>query len=177
MELMTLACQQCGAPLEVPVAANVVTCPHCQTQLAVVRTERETFTETLASLAERASRTEQQLAKLNLQQELERIDHDWDRLREQYLEYHGHGFRMEPSMLLQGGAGLLIAAGGAFVISLAATWAVPAFWVVGGVFVLVGLLIGIQGIRKVLHFETARKRHQAKRRDLLRRIREMDARL
>ena len=47
MELISVSCNHCGAPLEVPPGANYVTCAHCGSRLAVKRTGSAVYTELL----------------------------------------------------------------------------------------------------------------------------------
>jgi DNA-directed RNA polymerase subunit RPC12/RpoP len=50
MQLESITCNHCGAPLDVPDAANFVKCNHCDSRLAIKRTQSTTYTEELAGL-------------------------------------------------------------------------------------------------------------------------------
>ena len=56
MELETLSCNNCGAPLEVPPGANFVTCAHCGSRLAIKRTDNASYTEVLDQIGQRTER-------------------------------------------------------------------------------------------------------------------------
>ncbi len=84
MKLESINCNHCGAPLEVSEAANFVTCHHCDAQLAIKRTSSASFTEEIAELAESTSRLNEQLAQIAYQNELERLDRDWQQARKRH---------------------------------------------------------------------------------------------
>src|SRR5215207_11359057 len=85
MELETLNCNNCGAPLQVPESANFVTCTHCNSQLAVKRTETAHYTEVLQRLDNRTSEMAKELRQLKLQNELMAIDEAWEDEQREYL--------------------------------------------------------------------------------------------
>lgn len=85
MELETLNCNHCGAPLRVPESANFVTCAHCGSQLAVKRTDTAHYTEVLTRLDARTTEMAQELEELKLQNELNAIDQEWEEERQQYM--------------------------------------------------------------------------------------------
>ena len=51
MELITLSCNQCGAPLEAPPSARFLTCAHCGSRLSVQRTGSAYYTEVMEQVA------------------------------------------------------------------------------------------------------------------------------
>ncbi|MDQ3704464.1 MAG: zinc ribbon domain-containing protein [Chloroflexota bacterium] len=85
MELETLNCNHCGAPLRVPESANFVTCAHCGSQLAVKRTDTAHYTEVLTRLDARTTEMAQELQELKLQNELNAIDDAWEEERQRYM--------------------------------------------------------------------------------------------
>jgi hypothetical protein len=106
MELESLTCNNCGASLQVPHAANFVTCASCGSQLAVKRTESVAYTEVLTRLDKRTTQMETELRRLKLDSELDRIDDDWESERQEYLIRSKDGAASEPTVegaLLQGG--------------------------------------------------------------------------
>lgn len=70
--LETLACNNCGAQLQVPVGANYVTCTHCNSQLAVRRDPTVTYTQKLDEIDRRTEQMAEDLAHLRRESELER---------------------------------------------------------------------------------------------------------
>ncbi|MDQ5825684.1 MAG: zinc ribbon domain-containing protein [Chloroflexota bacterium] len=91
MELETLNCNHCGAPLRVPESANFVTCAHCGSQLAVKRTDTAHYTEVLTRLDARTTEMAQELEELKLQNELNAIDQEWEEERQRYMVSPSHG--------------------------------------------------------------------------------------
>lgn len=61
MELETLSCNNCGAPLQVPENANFVSCAQCGSQLAVKRNESARYTEVLQRLDTRTTEMAREL--------------------------------------------------------------------------------------------------------------------
>ena len=97
MELMTVSCNSCGAPLQVPAGAKFVTCNHCSCQLAVKHTDSVTFTEQLGEISERTNRIAKDVAELKYRQKLDDIDRRWERERESYMVTDKNGHRDVPS--------------------------------------------------------------------------------
>jgi DNA-directed RNA polymerase subunit RPC12/RpoP len=80
MELETLSCNNCGAPLDVPLAANYVTCAHCGSRLVVQRSASVHYTEVLERLEQLDSRThnvETELLVIRLEKAIEELDDSW----------------------------------------------------------------------------------------------------
>ena len=73
MQTESLNCNNCGAPIEVPGGANFVTCVHCNTQLAIKRTESVAYTETLQRIDRHTEQLADQVAVLTYQNELARL--------------------------------------------------------------------------------------------------------
>ena len=106
MQLESLTCNNCGASLKVPHAANFVTCASCGSQLAVKRTESVAYTEVLTRLDKRTAQMETELRRLKMANDLNQIDDDWQSEREQYLIRDKNGSTSEPTVegaMLQGG--------------------------------------------------------------------------
>lgn len=85
MELESVACNNCGAPLTVPEGVNFVTCSHCNSQLAVKRNESILYTERLTQLEGRTDTMADELQRLKMQQELNRLDDDWNSEKQTYM--------------------------------------------------------------------------------------------
>jgi hypothetical protein len=85
MELETVSCNNCGAPLTITENVNFVTCGHCGTQLAVKRNESVTYTERLEHLESRTDDMANELKRLKMQQELNQLDDDWEAEKQNYM--------------------------------------------------------------------------------------------
>lgn len=85
MELEAIACNNCGAPLQIPDGVNFVTCSHCGSQLAVKRNESVVYTERLEKLEGQTSTMADELRQLKMQQALNQIDDDWEAEKQSYM--------------------------------------------------------------------------------------------
>jgi hypothetical protein len=176
VEVLSVACNNCGAPLEVAPATNFVTCKHCGSQLAIRRTGSSLYTELLEKLDRRTEGMSDQLAEIAYRAELERIDREWDEERRAYLVRDKHGNTHEPNAL-----GAKISAAIAIVFGLffsavscnmvgpmgdgpgLAAGVVPLFGLAMagyGVYLLVG------GSDRARRYEAARKAYQQRRQEV-----------
>ena len=97
MQIESLNCNHCGAPLEVPQTAKFIKCNHCGNQLVIRRSESATFTETVEQLAETTENLTAQVSKLTKQNEVEALDRQWDREKESFMVADKHGTKHLPS--------------------------------------------------------------------------------
>jgi hypothetical protein len=106
MPYESVRCNECGAVLQVPSSARYVTCNHCNVSLEVHRTSVATYTEALPRPGASASPREadpawremaDRLEYMERQNELARIDREWDMERERYMLYSRYGRRNVPS--------------------------------------------------------------------------------
>jgi hypothetical protein len=79
MKLITLSCNQCGGPLDVPEDAHFATCRFCTAQLAIEHSPTATFTRVLEALSRQTTDTARGLEVVKLQQELEQLDRAWEK--------------------------------------------------------------------------------------------------
>lgn len=180
MELVALNCNECGAKLEVPETAKFVTCNHCDTQLAIKHTNGASFTE----LAEVASRVEESAKEIEeraeelsghsellvLQNDLERLDREWDVERTELMVKGKNGHKHVPSKT-QATMLYLIAPVflfmGIWAYTQSGTWMMLVLSL--GVTVVV-VFAGMSTTAKAKAFEQARARHEAAREELLGRL-------
>ncbi len=160
MELETLNCNNCGAPLSVPETANFVTCNHCNARLAIRRTDSTTFTQQLEQIETTQEQVLEKLAHLQQQNDLARIDREWDREREQYVTIDKHGHRRQPSETMAILTAIIPVLIGLFILFAGQP--------LGLVFMLIGLFGGAYQYMKAKNFLAARRRYQRRRRNVLR---------
>lgn len=84
MELIALTCNQCGAPLEVPVTANFLTCTYCKTRLKVHNQGGAAFTETIDSIDQRTRVIAEDVDAIRAHHDLEHLDKEWATLRDRF---------------------------------------------------------------------------------------------
>jgi len=85
MIVETIACNNCGAPLNVPPTANFATCAHCNSQLVIRRNDTARYTETLDRIEGYTERIAEDVEHIRLQNELERLDREWQQERRRFL--------------------------------------------------------------------------------------------
>ena len=128
MQVESLSCNNCGAPIDVPANANYATCAHCGSRLAIKRTETAAYTEVLSRIDERTGQMSEDLAVIKAQNELEQVDREWQLEREQYLERNKDGSSSVPST----GRTVALIVGGIVMVLFACIWISIAFSMGGG---------------------------------------------
>jgi hypothetical protein len=183
MKLVSVCCNHCGAPLEVPAKTRFLTCTYCSARLEVQRSGGAAYTEVLESIDERTQQIADDVRALKVQQELESLDRDWETERAGLLVRDKKGRLHVPTT-----TGSLLGAGimGGFgtlwtVMAVAITRNAPMplvgviFPLFGVLFVVAAVAMGITGAQKAARFEEAQRRHQARRRKKLAELGEVDA--
>jgi DNA-directed RNA polymerase subunit RPC12/RpoP len=89
--IVSVNCNQCGAPLEVEETTRFVTCAHCGASLEIKQTGTSRFTAVLDRLERRTEHMAGSLETIRLQNELERLDREWEMSRRQYASPDKHG--------------------------------------------------------------------------------------
>ncbi len=178
MRVLSLNCNHCGAPLEVPHKTRFLTCAYCSTRLEVHRTGSAAYTETLESIDDRTRKIADDVAALKLHSELEEIDRQWDARRAALLIRDKRGNAHVPT---RGGTligSFLVAGFGVLwtVMALAITRNSP-FPLVGVVFPLFGVLFvvgaifaGVSALGKAETYQRERAAYDGRRRALLRQL-------
>ncbi len=167
MKLETLRCNHCGGPITVPESANFVTCNHCNSQLAIRRTDSSTFTEELGEIKSNQKQMMEQLAQIERQNRLEQIDRDWERERENYLITHKSGHKSEPSEVGAIFGGVIATGFGIFWTMMAFSMSAGPFGYFGFLFICFGIVMAIYGYAQAQNYRTARKRYQQRRAGVL----------
>jgi len=126
MKLLSLTCQHCGAPLEVPAKITQLTCQFCGTRLQVQRTGAVAYTESLGDAAQQLARISDNTEQLKVEQEIARLDRDWMMSREQFMVRGKDG-----QLDVPGKTSALI--GGAIVIVFGLIWTAMAASIAGAV--------------------------------------------
>ncbi len=77
MKVESLACNNCGAPLEVAETTKFATCTHCGSRLSISRSGSAAYTEVLAQIGQHTEQMSDDLTAIRLHNDLERLDRDW----------------------------------------------------------------------------------------------------
>ena len=175
MKLLTLSCNECGAPLEVPESAKFVTCGFCSSRLAVQHTSNAVYTEALEKIGKQTEQLAQDVETIKLQNQLERLDREWTQECEQYMVHDKSGKHLPNATGSAIGAVVMVVFG-IFWMGLAVSIGAPCFFPLFGIFFIVAAIcIGISGMNKAGGYEQAHKRYQRRRHELLGRIQSRDS--
>ena len=108
------------------------------------------------------------LQQIRLQNELERVDREWEMEREQYLITGKYGARHVPSEGASLVAAVLIGGFGLFWTIMAASMGAPVFFPIFGiVFILLGVGASLHGFGKAGKYREALHRYEQRRAELL----------
>jgi hypothetical protein len=97
---LTVRCQNCGAPLKVSDGIRFMTCNYCKAELELVRDTSATHTRLLEKLQADTRQMRGSLRILEIQNELERLDRDWEAWRQENLTRSQSGEYFEPNRFL-----------------------------------------------------------------------------
>ncbi|TWT65273.1 hypothetical protein [Allorhodopirellula solitaria] len=166
MKLISLSCNHCGAPLDVPKSARFVTCGYCDARLAVHHTGSTYSTELLEDIKQTTETLVRDVEKLKGDSELDRLDRQWERERAQFMTTGKDGSQSLPSKApIVLGTGC-VAVFGVFWTILAASM-FPPMALFGIVFVIFAVGGGIIGCKKADRYQQAKKQYHERRRDLI----------
>lgn len=165
MQIESVNCNSCGAPLEVGATTKFVTCVHCGSRLAIKRTASSAFTETLEKLDQKTDAMAQQLAELRYHAELEKIDREWEQERRQFLTTDKHGKTHEPNAVGSIVLGLFMIVFGVIFAGTTFTSNAPCIVTMMGALIIgVGVFTVVTGpakARRYLEAQTAHERRKA----------------
>ena len=183
MDLVPLACDRCGADIEVPGDAHFVTCRYCEAKLEVQRTDGAAFTRVRAAV-ERVERKAQAIERevqtlraenraLALRKDIDDLDRAWNELEKTLMTRAKDGTLTVPTT------------GGAFVIGALAV--VVGLFVAAGLRAsegpLVGLVVAVVGVGlavlqhgKATKYQRARADHLGRRDELEQRLKKAERR-
>jgi hypothetical protein len=176
MSYESLNCNECGALLQVPTVARYVTCNRCGAHLVVQRTGISTHTESARrppperdapdlAMREMADRMEH----LEHQNELMRIDREWEMERERYMVTSRYGRRYVPSMVAAVAMGVISVGFGLVWVFFAFSMASNAGGAFGAVFPLFGLLFIAVGVGTSIYQFSKAQQYQSAYTDYQRR--------
>ena len=168
MQITKVCCQGCGANLEVDESIRFVTCNYCHARLEVVHDSSTTHTKLLEALDQRTESMARDIKVLKLENELERLDREWESTRQAMMIRGKDGSVSEPSATSATFGGIMAIVGGvAWMIFTGASPAPAIFPMFGLVFVGVGIFGMISGNGKASEFESLRSRYQMRRGQLI----------
>jgi hypothetical protein len=166
--LTSVSCSHCGAPLQVPDTTHFVTCSYCGTRLEVHRSGNAVYTEILADIDQRTQQIASDVDTIKRQNEIERLDREWQMQREGLLQRDKYGRASEPSAV-GGMIGSVIAVVfGVIWMIVASSSGAPGFFVLFGlVFIGAAVIGGISSLGKAAQFNDAQQSYQQRRQQLM----------
>ena len=172
MEIESLSCNNCGAPLDVPFSADFVTCGYCGSPLAVRRTGNAHYTELLERLEQHSEYLAGHAEYLRLRDELEAVDTEWQRERKRYLIRRLNGSLKAPTRTY-----LIGSIAVAIVTCVLTVWwffatasagsAASFFGWIGAVLSLAALVNAVRINGRVSSYNLAKQEYQQQRKELL----------
>jgi hypothetical protein len=171
MKITKVCCQGCGADLEVDEDIRFVNCNYCGARLEVVHDSTTTHTRLLEKLEKRSDEMAGDLKVIRLQNDLEKLDREWDREMEGFMVTGENGERSIPSTggSIVGGVVAIVA--GVIWMGFAGSIGAPGPFVMFG-FVFIGFaLFGmVRRSAKAGNYQSAHERMQGRRARLVAQI-------
>ncbi len=167
MQITKVCCQGCGASLEVDEAIRFVTCNYCHARLEVVHDTSTTHTKLLEQLDQRTESLARDIKVLKLENELERLDREWESTRQAMMVRGKDGSVSEPNATSATFGGIMAIVGGVAWMIFTGSIGFGPFPLFGLVVIGVGIFGMISGNRKASEFESLRSRYQARRGQLI----------
>lgn len=171
MKVTKVCCQGCGADLQIDESIRFVTCNYCNARLEVVHDATVTHTRQL----DKIQRTTEQLAGnmkvIELQNDLERLDREWDNQRNSLLVRGKNGHVSEPSSTGSMVGGVIMIVFGVFWMGMASSIGAPSFFPLFGLlFIGFAIFNMINGTTKAGVYQSRLGDYEARRQGLVARL-------
>jgi hypothetical protein len=160
VRLFAVTCGRCGAPLDVPTDAASITCEYCRAPLLI---ERRDGVPT-STVADHASPPPPGAAAEPRSPELDRLDQQWLRERQQFMIRGREGELRVPNRPAAIAGAAMTTLLGLFVMQRADE---TRFKILAGVFVALAVVTGAIAFLRAHRFDKARETYRARRRELL----------
>jgi hypothetical protein len=176
MELVSVSCNHCGAPLEVGDQTRFVTCQFCQNRLAVKHSGSATYTEVIGQIAGNTQQMASNLRVIELQNELERVDREWDSEKGRFCTTNRHGRSSKPSLAVGVVILFMVGAFGVFFAATSSQFGAPAIFPLFGIgFVVIAVICAVSMFTKASGLSEAESGYQHRRAELLKQLDEARA--
>jgi hypothetical protein len=171
MKVTKVCCQGCGADLQIDESIRYVTCNYCHTRLEVVHDQTVTHTRQLDKIERNTARMADNLKVIELQNDLERLDREWENRRRNLMVKGKDGHLSEPSSAGAVLVGIISVGFGIFFISATMDSRAPALFPTVGFGIVVFAIVGmVRGKNKATAFRTGSARYHGERRRLVSRL-------
>lgn len=170
MKVISVTCNNCGGPLEIPRKVKFFTCGYCSSQLEIRQSGNAVYSEVLKRLEDRTEQLANDVETIKAQNEIEQIDREWRMGLDRYKTRSRDGEYNVPSA---GGSivGGVIAIGfGIFWMAGASNAGAPPLFVMFGLLFIGMAVYGmINGAAKASNYERDHAAYQTKRQELMQR--------
>ena len=171
MKVTKVCCQGCGADLQIDESIRFVTCNYCNARLEVVHDATITHTRQLDKIERTTEQLADNLKVIELQNDLERLDREWDNQRTSLLVRGKNGHVSEPSSVGSMVGGIIMIVFGVFWMSMVSSMNAPSFFPLFGL-VLIGVAIFnmVTGTAKANAYQNSLHEYEFKRQRLIARL-------
>ena len=177
MKVISLNCNHCGAPLDVPAKARFATCGFCEAKLAIEHVGNSYSTSVLEDLKETTDKIARDVAEIKSSSEIQDLDAQWERERVQHMVTGKDGRQSLPTKSGAIVGGIFIAGFGLFWTIMAAGMtsagarmglpgAIRIFPLFGLLFVAFGLFMAFSTYSRAESYERANRKYLDNRRKL-----------
>lgn len=175
VNIRKICCQACGADLQIHEGIRYVTCNYCNARLEVVCNDSVTHTRLLDQIEKTTQSMAGNLKVIELQNDLERLDREWQMEREKWLIRGKNGNLYEPSETSHVFGGFMAVCMGIGVMSFSTIGSTSIFFslfglVFGLVFVGMGLNSIVRGGDKASGYKSVLQTYEQRRSMLIQRI-------
>lgn len=171
MKITKVCCQGCGADLQIDESIRFVTCNYCHARLEVVHDSTTTHTRQLDKIERTTDQLANKVRVLELQNDLEQLDREWESKRQTLLVRNKQGSVSEPSAAGSMIGGIIAIVFGIFWIGMASSMGAPGFFPLFGlVFVGIAAFSMINGTVKAGTYRNEQGSYEVRRRELTERI-------
>jgi len=175
MKTINLTCNHCGAPLEVAEGTNFVTCRFCSSRLAVEHSDSAFYTRVIEAIEQQTNALSQDLETIKVQNEIERLDREWQMQREQLCHRGKDGQLREPTVTASIFGSVIFALFGVFWLIMGGTAAsgggdksmLSIISLVGFGIIVLAVVGAIRGLPKARKFEDSKVSYESRRRRLV----------
>jgi DNA-directed RNA polymerase subunit RPC12/RpoP len=171
MKVTKVCCQGCGADLQIDESIRYVTCNYCNARLEVVHDPSVTHTRQLDKIERTTDRLADNLKVIELQNDLERLDREWDNQRQGYLVRGKNGHVSEPSSVGTIIAGVIAIVFGIFWMGFTGSMGAPGFFSLFGLVFIGAAVFGmIIGTSKAKAYQNGLHQYEFHRQRLVARL-------
>ncbi len=171
MKVTKVCCQGCGADLQIDESIRYVPCNSCNARLEVVHDPSVTHTRQLDKIERTTDRLADNLKVIELQNDLERLDREWDNQREGLLVRGENGHVSEPSSVGSIIVGIIAILFGILWMGFTSSLNAPAFFPFFGLIFIAAAVFGmINGTSKANAYQNGLREYEFKRQRLVARL-------